>query len=74
MIIDGNNGAGKASLFQKFEESLSSDEKVTIKVEHEPEKEFQNFYGNDLINPLECFYKNPSDNAFIFQNYVLGVF
>ena len=43
---------------------MSSDVKVTIKVEHEPIKEFQSFYGND---PLEHFYKNPTDIAFIFQ-------
>ena len=27
-----------------------------------------------MINPLEHIYKNPSDNAFIFQNYVLDVY
>ena len=27
-----------------------------------------------MINPLEHFYKNLTDNAFIFQNYVLDVY
>ena len=43
-------------------------------MEHEPVKEFQIFYGNDLINPLDHFYKNPPDNTYIFQNYVLDVY
>ena len=72
--IEGNIGARKTTLLQKFKQSLSSDNKVTIKVEHEPIKEFQSFHGNDLINPLEHLYKNPTDNAFIFQNYVLDVY
>ena len=71
MTIEGNIGAGKTTLLQKFENSLSSEDKVTIKVEHGPVKEFQSFYGSGLINPLEHFYKNPTDNAFIFQNYIL---
>ena len=37
-------------------------------------KEFQCFYGNYLINPLEYFHKNPTDSAFIFQHYVLDVY
>ena len=32
------------------------------------------FYGNDLINLMEHFYKNPTDNVFIFQNYVPDVY
>ena len=43
----------------KVEQSLSSDDKVTTTVEHEPIKEFQSFYGNDLINPLEHFIRIP---------------
>ena len=70
----GNIGAGKTTLLQKFEQSLSSEDKITIKVEHEPVKEFQSFYGNDLINPLEYFHKNPTDSAFVLQNYVLDVY
>ena len=74
MTIKGNIGAGKTTLLQVFKQSLSGEDKVTIKLEHEPEKEIQSFYGNDLLNPLEHFYKNPTDNAFIFQNYVLDVY
>ena len=54
--------------------SVYSEDKVTIKVEHEPLQQFQIFYGNDHINPLEHFYKNPTHNGFFFQNYVLDVY
>ena len=27
-----------------------------------------------MINPLKHIYKNPTDNAFIFQNYLLDVY
>ena len=37
-------------------------------------KNFKVFYGNDLINPLEHFYKNHAYNAFIFQNHILDVY
>ena len=43
VTIEGNIGAGKTTHVQKFEEFLSSEDKVTIKVEHEPIKEFQSF-------------------------------
>ena len=56
VTMEGNIGAGKTTVLQKFEQSLSSDAKATIKVEHESIKEFQSFYGNDLIYPLEHFY------------------
>ena len=36
-------GAGKTTLLQLFEQSLSGEDKVTIKVEHEPVQEFQSF-------------------------------
>ena len=58
-----NIDAGKTTILQMFAQSLSSDDKVTIKVEYEPVKEFQSLYGNDVINPLEHFCKNPADNA-----------
>ena len=74
MTIESNIGAERTALLQKFEQSVASHDKVSIKVEHEAIKEFQTFYGNDLINPLEYFYKNPTDNTFIFQNYVLDVY
>ena len=74
MTTEGNTGAGKTTLLQKFEQSLSGEDKVTIKVEQEPVKEFPSFNGNDQINPLEYFHKNPTDDAFIFQNYVLDVY
>ena len=74
VTIEGNIGAGKATLLQKFEKSLSHEDKVAIKVEHEPVKECQSFYGNGQINLLEHFFKNPSDKAFIFHNCVLDVY
>ena len=74
VTIEGNIGGGKTTLLQMFEQFLSSEDKVTIKVEHEPVKDFKHFYRNDLIYPLEHFYKNPTDRAFIFQHYVLYVY
>ena len=65
---------GKATNLQKFEQSLSCEDMVVIEIGNEPVKEFQSFYGSDLINPLGHFYKNPTDNAFIFQNYILDVY
>ena len=41
--IEGNIGTGKITLLQMFEQSLSGEDKVTVKVEHEPVKEFQSF-------------------------------
>ena len=41
VTIEGNIGAGKTTVLQKIEQSLSSDDKVAIKVEHESIKEFQ---------------------------------
>ena len=55
VTIEGNIGAGKTALLQRFKQSSSSAVKVTIKVEHEPVKELQHLYGNDLINPPELF-------------------
>ena len=43
VTIEGNIGAGKTTLLPKFEQSLSSEDKVAIKVEHKPVKEFQSF-------------------------------
>ena len=74
VTIEDNIGAGLTTLLQKFEQSLSGKYKVTITIEHELIKEYQIFDGNDLINPLEHFYKNPTDNAFIFENYVLDIY
>ena len=73
MSIESNIGAGKMKLFFKKIEQ-SSEDKVTIKIEYKPVKEFQNIYGNDLKNPLEHFYENPTDNTFIFQSYELHVY
>ena len=72
VTIDGNIGARKTTLLQKFEQSLSSENKVTIKVEHEPVKEFQFLWKwhDKSTGTLLC----PTDNAFIFQNYVLDVY
>ena len=60
LTIEGNIGAGKTTLLQKFEHSLSGEVKVTNKVEHEPVKEFQSVYGNNLINPPKHCNKNPT--------------
>ena len=43
VTTEGNIGSGKTTLLEKFEQSLSSADKVTIKVEHEPVNEFQSF-------------------------------
>ena len=71
---EGNIDAGKTILLNKFKQSLSSEDKITIKEWNEPIKKFWGFYGNDLINPLEDFYTNPTHNAFIFKTYVLDVY
>ena len=73
VTVEGNIGAGKNTLLNKFEQFLCNDEKAKIKIEHEPLVEFESFHGNDFANPLEHFYQNPKENAFIFQNYVLDV-
>ena len=74
VTIEGNIGTGKTTLLQIFEQPLSSDDKVTVKIEHESIKEFQCLYGNDLIKPLEHFYRNLTDNTFILQTFVLDVY
>ena len=51
--IGSNIDARKTALLQKFEQTLSGEDKVTIKVENEPVKEFQSVYGNALLNSLE---------------------
>ena len=62
VTIEGNIGAGKTTLLQMFEQSLSSqDTGKQSKYNDEPVKGFQCFYGNDPINPLEHFYKKPTD-------------
>ena len=38
VTIEGNTGVGKTTLVKKFEQTLSSENKVTIKVEHETVK------------------------------------
>ena len=43
VTIEGNTGAGKTTLLHKFEQSLSSDDKVAIKVEHKPVNKFKSF-------------------------------
>ena len=63
VTTEGNIGVGKTTYLEKFEQFLSGEDEIIIKVEHEPVKEFQSFYGNHLINPLEYFYKNPVDNV-----------
>ena len=74
VTIEGNIGAGKTTLLERFEHSLSSEDKCKIKINHEPVDEFQKFWGNDMINPLLDFYKNQKENAYVFQNYVLDIY
>ena len=74
VTIEGNIGAGKTTLLERFEHSLSSEDKCKIKINHEPVDEFQNFWGNGMINPLLDFYKNQKENAYVFQNYVLDIY
>ena len=74
VTLEGIIGAGKTTLLQQFEESLSDTDKTKIWIDHEPIKEFQQFKGSELINPLTEFYINPKENAFVFQNYVLDVY
>ena len=59
MTIQDNIDAVKTTLLQMFEQSLSRDDKVTIKVEHKPVKDFQSFHGNYLITPPEHFIRIP---------------
>ena len=49
-------------------------DKIKIKTDHEPVGAFQTLFCNDTINPLQNFYQNPKENAFIFQNYVLDIY
>ena len=50
MTIEGKIGPRKITLLQKFEWSLSGEDKITMKVEHETVKRFSKSCGNDLIN------------------------
>ena len=43
MTIKGNIGTGKTKLVQRFEQSLSGEVKIKIKVKQEPVKGFQFF-------------------------------
>ena len=74
MTVEGNIGVGKTTLLQKLEQSLSMADKFKIKTDHDPVGAFQTFFGNDMINPVQNFYHNPKENAFIFQNYVLDMY
>ena len=74
ITVEGNIGAGKTSILQNLEQSLSVTDKFKIKTDHEPVGAFQTFYGNDMIIPLQNFYQNAKENAFLFQNYVLDIY
>ena len=74
ITVEGNIGAGKTTPLRKLEQSLSMADKIKIKTDHEPVGAFATFFGNDMINPLQNFYQNPKENAFIFQNYVLDIY
>ena len=73
ITVEGNIGAGKTTLLQKIEQSLSMAAKIKRKTDHEPAGAFKHL-GNDMINPLQNYYQNPKENAFIFQNYVLDIY
>ena len=45
-------------------------DKIKMIIDHGPAGALQTFFGNDMINPLQNFYQNPKENAFIFQNYM----
>ena len=64
--MEGSIGAEKTTLLQKLEQSLSMGDKIKIKTDHKPVGAFQTFFGNDMINPLQNFYQNPKEKAFIF--------
>ena len=49
-------------------------DKIKVQIDNKPVGAFQTFFGNDIINPLQNFYQNPKENAFIFQNYVLDIY
>ena len=74
ITVEGNTGAGKTTILQKLEQSLSMTDKIKIQTDHEPFGRFQTFSGNDLINLLQNLYQNPKENGFIFQNYVLDIY
>ena len=57
VTVERNIGKGKTTLLQKFQESLSSADKFKNRVEHKPINEFQRFFGNKCINPLEYFVR-----------------
>ena len=63
ITVEGNIGAGKTFLLQNLEQSLSMADKIKIKIDHEPVRTFQTFFGNDMINPMQNFYKNPKENV-----------
>ena len=74
ITVEGNVQAGKTTLLEKLEQSLSMADKFKIKTDHESIEAFQTFYGNDMINALQNLYQNPKENAFIFQKYVLDIY
>ena len=74
ITVGGNIVAGKTTLLQKLEQSLSMEGKIKIKPDHEPVGAFQTVFVNDMINQLQNIYQNPKENGFIFQNYVLDIY
>ena len=74
ITVEENGGAGMTTLLQIFRESLSNADKYKIRVEGEQISEFQNFYGNKLIDQVDYCYQDPVANALFFQNYVLDVY
>ena len=71
---EGNIGAGKTTLLQNIWTVPIWWRKGNNQSRTWTCKRVSEFYGNNLINPPEHFYKNPDSNAFIFQNYVLDFY
>ena len=74
ITVEGDIAAWKTTTLRKLEQSLSMADKFKIKTDNGPVGAFQTFYGNDMVNPLQNFYQNPKENAFIFHNYVSDIY
>ena len=65
---------GRQLFFKSLNSLYQWQTSLKLKTDHEPVGAFQTFYGKDMINPLQYFYQNTKENAFIFQNYVLDIY
>ena len=60
-------------LYKHLKNSLSREDKVELRVKHEPLGRFPSVLGNNFVNTLEYFYQDPTANDCIFQNYSLDI-